>query len=105
MSTDASAVQDASRGASLLVPTQTSPFATTGLPKLQDPSRALHAMFRSLPGSVDQSVGGFLPELIAFREASRPNIGQSPGSAQEARAKTARTASPRLIGTVTLCSS
>src|SRR5690242_4990789 len=75
-----------SRGESLLVPTNTRPPATVGLPYDCDPSFTTH--FRDLDGSGESwSASGSSPALACtgnpfscdtmLREPSRPQLGQS----------------------------
>src|SRR5688500_6013000 len=64
-----------SRVASLLVPTSTTPLATTGLPYDCEPSSATHLTF--LPDFTSHDVGRpFIGETM-LREGVPPHIGQS----------------------------
>src|SRR5262245_50228194 len=93
MRTLASFLNLSSRGWELLVPTQTSPSATTGPPRLTEPRAACHLTPRaglttaplSSRSSTCQSVGRPFSGLTALRVQSRPGIGQSSDRAFPAR--------------------
>src|SRR5688500_8625080 len=90
MRTPLSPLTAGSRSASLFVPTNTRPPATTGLPYDCDPSAVTHFTFA--PVLTSQVVGSPFIDETMLRSGVPPHIGQSPVPGSEAdSATTART--------------